>query len=562
MQARRSTWLRGALLGVITSLPLLALFWMGGRLAGLPQAPFDIFDAVGRWLPGPLVTFGIDRIVDLVTTIGLGSTDQAAKTVERAMALSGPLLFGIVLGAVLSELGRRGHRPMVRLSLAGASLLLLLALAAEVQLGWPPAGPVASSLWLTFLILGWGWLLGRAIEADPRLAPTTESLEREEEVASETDADPHPSRGPDDAFAASRRGFLLRLGGGALAVVAAALGLGSLLGRDEADGTSGAPERPDPNLTSGPAASPPEPTLQARFDPTPGTRPEITPNEDYYRIDINTTSPRVDEREWQLEIGGLVGSPMSLTLRQLQAMESVSQVVTMACISNRIGGDLISTTRFTGVPLRDVLARAELEPSATHLFVESTDGFFETVEPADMEDPRTLLVYAMNGQPLPAEHGFPLRIYIPDRYGMKQPKWIERLTAIDQFRPGYWVERGWSREARPKVVSMVDDVATDMMLGDPDMPALAVGGIAWAGARGIERVEVQVDDGPWQEAQLRQPPLSPLSWVQWRYEWTYEAGRHSFRVRATDGEGNLQILEPSGARPDGATGVHELMTTV
>jgi hypothetical protein len=139
---------------------------------------------------------------------------------------------------------------------------------------------------------------------------------------------------------------------------------------------------------------------------------------------------------------------------------------------------------------------------------------------------------------------------------MKQPKWIRRIEAVPEWQPGYWVERGWSREALVKTTSVVDTVAMGMMVGQDKFQP--VGGIAWAGARGISKVEVQVDDGDWAEAELRTPPVGPLAWVQWRYDWPYAAGSHTFRVRAYDGDGNLQVTEVHGARPDGATGIHSV----
>lgn len=200
-----------------------------------------------------------------------------------------------------------------------------------------------------------------------------------------------------------------------------------------------------------------------------------------------------------------------------------------------------------------------MQPEAQELFIEAEDGFYEGVTKQDMMDPRTLLVYAMNGETLPQRHGFPLRIYIPNRYGMKQPKWITRIEAIEGEGPGYWVDRGWSEEARPHIVSIIDNVAVDQPLEDGRIP---IGGIAWAGDRGIQQVEVQVDDGPWQAAQLRLPPLSTLTWVQWRYDWPAESGDHTFRVRATDGNGTLQIREETDVRPDGATGYHTVTRRV
>jgi hypothetical protein len=223
-----------------------------------------------------------------------------------------------------------------------------------------------------------------------------------------------------------------------------------------------------------------------------------------------------------------------------------------------LAGSAISTAHWSGVRLRDLLEDLGLQPEANYLHLESADGFYETVTKADMMNPQTLLVHSMNGLPLPSRHGYPLRIYIPNRYGMKQPKWIIRMTATEEDQGGYWTDRGWSKEARPHVVSVIDAIAQDAA-HDGLVP---VGGVAWAGDRGIQRVELQIDDGPWNEGVLRTPPLGPLSWVQWRYEWPASSGRHTLTVRATDGEGMLQIQEKSSVRPDGATGYHSREVTI
>jgi hypothetical protein len=171
-----------------------------------------------------------------------------------------------------------------------------------------------------------------------------------------------------------------------------------------------------------------------------------------------------------------------------------------------------------------------------------------------------MLVHAMNGVPLPREHGFPLRIYIPNHYGMKQPKWITKLTVSDRERPGYWVERGWSERAIVQTTSVIDAVAPPTVVNGAKV--VPVGGIAFAGARGIGRVEVQVDEGPWVAAELIAPPVSALTWVLWRYEWPYQPGAHTFRVRAYDGTGALQPTRVRPPHPDGATGIHAVTATI
>jgi hypothetical protein len=309
-----------------------------------------------------------------------------------------------------------------------------------------------------------------------------------------------------------------------------------------------------------PVDSPPTGVLAARIAPAPGTRSEITSNEDFYRIDINTRKPRLERESWRLELGGLVNSPLSLTIDELMEMPSISYYHTLSCISNRIGGDLISTTLWTGVPIKHVLDLAGMRSSAQELFIESSDGFYESVPMSDLKNERTILAYAMNGMPLPHDNGYPLRIIIPNRYGMKQPKWIVNMEVLDHEGRGYWVERGWSAEAFVRTTSVIDSVAQEAY--DEQVGTLPIGGIAFAGANGISRVEIQVDDEQWKDVELRAPALGPMSWVQWRIDWPRASGRHTFRVRAYDGRGEPQIQESAPVRPDGATGVHELSASV
>jgi DMSO/TMAO reductase YedYZ molybdopterin-dependent catalytic subunit len=298
----------------------------------------------------------------------------------------------------------------------------------------------------------------------------------------------------------------------------------------------------------------------ARLSPVHGTRAEVTPNERFYRIDINLAPPRIREESWRLRIDGLVDEPREVSLGDLRALTRVTQPITLECISNPLGGDLVSTSRWTGVPLAEVLRLVRPQAGVRTIQMEAADGFYESVALADAADLRMMLVYEMNGIPLAAEHGFPLRIYIPNRHGMKQPKWLTRLQLTEDAGRGYWVERGWSKDAIVKTTSVIDTVGASMMLGAAKI--VPVGGMAFAGARGISKVEVQVDEGPWERAELVAPPVGPLTWVLWRYDWTYQPGRHRFRVRAYDGTGALQPVVERGPRPDGASGIHSVTMTL
>jgi DMSO/TMAO reductase YedYZ molybdopterin-dependent catalytic subunit len=529
-----------ALWGAFTGLAVVALTYLGFRLAGLPFVPFDLFDWLTRITPGALITFGIETMIKIITGLKLGPTASTAKLAENALAIIQFLVLGAIFGGVIAAFERRRPGRGVGFGIAAALVGWFATIFIEAFLGRLATGAVTSLVWLGAVYVGWGAILGRlARDSAPGQPATPES-------------------------ALSRRQFLYLVGAGSFTVIVSALGVSVFKAREAtagaSAGTTGSLDLAAANQTSGPAASPPDQALAARFSPVEGTRPEVTSNQNFYRIDIDATPPQIDESTWRLELTGLVDKPLSLSLADLRAFPSVSQYVTLSCISNGIGGDLISTALFTGVPLKDILAEAGLHPEAKEIYIESVDGFYESVNTADMTDERTLLVYAMNGKPLPAAHGFPLRIYIPNRYGMKQPKWITRMEAIDYDGPGYWVDRGWSATAFPQTTSVIDAVAVEAT--DPKTGQVPVGGIAWAGDRGISKVEIEVDDGPWEAAELRSPALSPLTWVQWRYFWAAPIGKHTVRVRAYDGKGVLQVTREAPAHPNGATGIDSVTAVI
>jgi DMSO/TMAO reductase YedYZ molybdopterin-dependent catalytic subunit len=305
------------------------------------------------------------------------------------------------------------------------------------------------------------------------------------------------------------------------------------------------------------SATHPLPNADASVKPVPGTRPEFTPLERHYRIDINTIPPTINEQQWRLNVTGLVEKPLALTLDDLRSYDPLHQFITLACISNPVGGDLIGTTRWTGVSLQRLLPALRLKPGASRLKLHAADGFFEVVPIETIKaDERVMLTYAWDGVPLLPGHGFPLRIYIPNVYGMKQPKWINAIEVTDHWEPGFWVARGWNKVAEMKATSVIDVVGMDMDIVQAGQSKMIVpiGGIAHAGARGISKVELQVDEGRWRPALLRSP-LSGLTWVLWRYDWPFQHGKHTFTVRCYDGQGNPQIVTPTPPEPDGATGL-------
>ncbi len=542
---RRMRWLWGGLAGGFTALTVVALAYLGNRLAGLPFIPFDLFDLMARILPGRLVIATIELMVKVLDLLRLGPTSVVAKQAEQTIAVVQFLLGGVILGLLLTWFGRRFGG---RVGLTAGVVLWIAALLVEVGLGLTTADfgsstSLFSVIWLGILMVGWGAVLARLVG---ETTPETVAVPGEQQAPTSA-VQPAQSQG-----GLSRRQFLFLVGAGSFVAWVSALGV-SLTGESSGaiSETQPTPVPPGSVETSGPAKSPPQAELEARFAPVPGTRSELTRTANFYRIDINTVPPQVDGKTWKLKLDGMVDHPLTLSLEDLRAMPAVSQAITLECISNPIGGDLTSTAVFTGVPFKLVLQQAGVQAGAQAVDMQAVDGFYESVPLTEAMDERTLLVYAMNGEPLPAGHGYPLRIYIPNHFGMKQPKWIQSMTVVAQPQIGYWVQRGWSEQASVKTTSVIDAIDTK---GNSQTKVVPVGGIAYAGARGISKVEVQVDTGEWQEAELRDPPLSPLTWVQWRFLWNASPGRHEISVRCYDGDGKLQDGTPADTFPDGATG--------
>lgn len=511
------TFRAGIALGAMCTLMFVALAAVADAVLDIPNPAYRLFEQISRVLPGAIVTSAIDFIVKAVHIAGASSTSEAAKEIERTMAIVLAVAIGGVLGAIVVWFVHRGRKPLLVGLATGA-----IAGSAYIVIAGLPAAMIVLSL---VGFIAWGWLLGFSIG----------SMAEHEGVTAE------------------RRQVLVLIGVATAATCAAAFGVVRLVARGASRISRAVRPEDEAVLTSGSAASPPGETLAARFVPVPGTRPELTDNADFYRIDINLKPPSIDGASWRLPIEGLIAKPRVLTLMQLRSRPPVSQIITLECISNPVGGDLISTSRWTGVSLAELLAELEVTDAARAISFEAADGYHETCSLDEARDGRALLVYAMNGEPLPVEHGYPLRLYLPDRHGMKLPKWITRMEIVAEPRPGYWVERGWSATAIPHTTSVIDSVMTT---GGGPHRMTSIGGIAYAGARGIQRVEVQIDDGPWQEAQLRAPALSPLTWVQWRLDIPYRAGKHAFRVRAFDGTGAPQETVERPPHPDGATGLH------
>jgi DMSO/TMAO reductase YedYZ molybdopterin-dependent catalytic subunit len=301
-----------------------------------------------------------------------------------------------------------------------------------------------------------------------------------------------------------------------------------------------------------PPAATPVPTNSAFANVKPVLVPEITPNESFYITTKNFIDPTVDGNSWKITFKGLVDNPFTLTLKDVQALPVVNRVQTLACISNDVGGDLIGNAKWKGVSFRDLLLRAKPRDGVGDVIVRGADGYTDSFPISVAMDNEVVLAYEMNGAPLPQRHGYPARLLVPGIYGMKNCKWITEVELVNSDYKGYWEGQGWSDTAIYQTMSRIDYPNS---LSIPLKP-IYIGGVAFAGNRGIQRVEVSTDHGQtWNDATLR-PALGKYTWVQWTYPWQAAKGEYSLVVRATDGTGAVQTAEENPTYPDGATGYH------
>lgn len=290
--------------------------------------------------------------------------------------------------------------------------------------------------------------------------------------------------------------------------------------------------------------------------------PAITPTDEFYIISKNFVDPTPERGDnWELRVEGLVDNPGVISRSELEALAVADFVSTLTCISNPIGGELIGTARWTGVPLSAVLQRFGVRPSAVDVVAEGEDGYTDSVTVERAMSPEPHVVWAMNGEPLPRLHGTPVRLIVPGLYGIKNVKWLTKLTLTASDYHGFWQDRGWTETAIIKTQSHFDVPRDrDVLVAGPQM----MGGIAFAGDRGISRVEVSLDGGEtWREATIAENP-SPagLSWVVWTMQWSPSPRAYELVLRATDGEGNLQTAETASTLPDGASGYHRITVGV
>ncbi|NYF18334.1 DMSO/TMAO reductase YedYZ molybdopterin-dependent catalytic subunit [Microbacterium sp. AK009] len=526
--------------GIIAAAAFLAAAELVALLVARSASPIL---AVGSFLidivPQPIKEFAISTFGDadkVVLLIGIGCGVVVAAAAAGVLQYVRPPLgvAALALAGILS-----GAATLTR---AGATPLSVLP---------PLVGTVAGVLALILLVNRLRrWRAPRATAAG--VAQTDAAP-----AGPQTDAAPRDGQNPvaERSSSVDRRAFLRA--GLLTAAAAVVVGAGSRVVNAATSSLAAVREElalPAPRTTV---------TIPdgASFD-IPGLSPLITPNDEFYRVDTALTVPSIDPATWRLRIDGMVDTPVELSFDDLVAMGLDEYAVTLTCVSNEVGGGLVGNAVWLGVPLRDVLRMAGPQEGADMVLSRSVDGYTASTPLSAVTDDGidAILAVGMNGEPLPFEHGFPVRMVVPGLYGyVSATKWLTQLTVTTFAQDeAYWTPRGYSAEAPIKFSSRIDTPRTGTPIPAGRTP---IAGMAWAQTVGIERVEVSIDDGPWQQATLS-TPINDDTWVQWFLDWDATAGTHYVAVRAVNRDGETQIQERAPIAPDGSTGWQRVLVTV
>jgi DMSO/TMAO reductase YedYZ molybdopterin-dependent catalytic subunit len=513
-------------------------------LAGLIAAAAGV--AVGELVGGifssagsPVVAVG-GYVIDNVPP---GAKDFAIETFgtnDKLALIVGTLVILALLGMALGPLARR--RPKL-----AAAIVVLISLAGVLA--------TISEMDVSPLIAVWPSLVGAAaavaalmVLLRPRAAATASGVATDDDHAdltTEPDAYSAADEPTDDM--APRRQFLIA-SGTTIVLAGAAAGAGRFLaGRNSATASREELALPQPVESL--------PRVSDAVAPNPrGVTPFLTPNDDFYRIDINLTVPQVKTEGYELTVKGMVDNELTFSWDDLLQREMREYDITLTCVSNQIGDNLVGNARWLGFPLSELLDEAGVKDGADQVVGRSTDDYTGGFPLEAAYDRDAIVAIGMNGEPLPLSHGFPVRLVTPGIYGyLSAIKWLKEIevTTFDAF-DSYWVPRGYAEMAPIKTMSRVD---TPKSLSKIDGGQFVIGGVAWAQTRGIQKVEVQIDDEDWQEAELSEA-LNKDTWVQWTVPFETTPGFHTVKVRATDGTGETQPEERTDPLPDGATGWH------
>ncbi|MFJ2400622.1 molybdopterin-dependent oxidoreductase [Streptomyces xanthochromogenes] len=533
-------------------LPLAAL---SGLLAGFAAlAVAELVSAAVRPESGPVIAVGgasIDRTPPAVKDWAIRHFGTNDKLVLQLGILAVLALLALVLGVLALRLRRTGAAGVLLFGVVGALAATGRPDSTSLADALPSvAGAVAGAGLLYFLI---GRLTLRGGTSTEPGANGVEGSPGEEGSAAEV---------ADGSLGWDRRGFVIAAG----AAAAASSGAG-LLGRSLNDSRGQGAVASRAKVTLPRPASPARPIPSGAILHTAGISPFVTPNADFYRVDTALVIPKVDATSWRMKIHGKgVGRPLTLTFQDLLERRLIERDITLTCVSNEVGGPYVGNARWIGVPLADLLKEAGVRPPsrggpADQLVARSVDGMTIGSPVEDIMDGRdAMLALGMNGEPLPFVHGFPVRMVVPGLYGyVSACKWLQdlELTTFDAY-DSYWVKRSWARKAPIKTESRID---TPKPFARPKPGTVMIAGAAWAQHRGIERVEVRVDDGAWTPADLAAEDTAD-TWRQWSLPWKATSGAHTLTVRATDRTGRVQTEQRTQTIPDGASGWHSVVITV
>ncbi len=534
---------------------------VAGVLAGAAALSLgELAGAIGAPRPGP-VTAVSNRVVDRAPTWFVNFGKSVFGLADKPALLLGTVMISLVAAALLGLISRR--RPTIGvIGIVVFGLVGLLAMAADAQAGVVSGiivNTVAVTAGVSVLLVMFGLA---ASSGSPTPGPTALPVEASRSIS--PPISPHPSGDGEDLAldmptnpAVARRSFL-----GFSAVVGAGSVLGGLAARSLRNRTSAGEARAAVQIIESDIAAKVEEQVVVAgatdVASTPGITPIVVPAENFYRIDTALLVPQVDPATWKLTIKGMVDNELTFTYDELLERAETVEPVTLSCVSNEVGGGLVGNAIWQGIPLAELLDEAGVQPGATQISSRSVDGWDCGFPTEAAYDGRTALVaVAMNGEPLPIEHGFPVRLVVSGLYGyVSATKWLSEieLTTIEDFN-GYWIPRGWSKAGPIKTQSRIDTPRrfATVGVGSP----IPIAGVAWAPNLGITKVEVQVDDGPWLEATLGES-LGINAWRQWLVSWTPTAGDHQIRVRATDGSGATQTEQRTAVAPNGASGWHTI----
>lgn len=475
-------------------------------------------------------------------------------TGDKAALLTG---VGVVLVIVAGAAGvlERWKAPIGRILVGAAGVFGVGA--AIARSGSSPADVIPGVVATAVALIALGSLL-RKLDERPRPRPVNPATLRSSGSAST------PAVSLADAAATQRRQAerlnrrrFLQLSGGAAVIGALSLVGGYAL---EAGARAAAAAR---NALKLPAPAVKAPAVPAGAElGIPGLATVISPNREFYRIDTALQVPQLDPSQWQLKITGMVAKPLTLDFSELLALPLEESYTTLMCVSNDVGGTLIGNAKWLGYPIRHLLARAEPTAGADMVLSHSSDGFTASTPLSVLQedDRNAILAVGMNGEPLPPEHGYPVRMVVPGLYGyVSATKWVVELE-VTRFadKTAYWTERGWSSHGPVKLESRIDVPRAGANVSGG---RVVVGGVAWHQHVGIQKVEVRVDGGDWHQADLA-TAISADTWVQWRWEWDAAAGAHELEVRATDATGAVQTAQIADTVPNGATGYHRIPVQV